>query len=59
MTIIYTVGKAVRTALLLIIAVLILLVTLFMAVLQQSYRMTPPTDEELQDNPALIIYRGE
>ncbi len=59
MTIIYTVGKVIRTALLLIIAVLILLVTLFMAVLQQSYRMTPPTDEELQDNPALIIYRGE
>lgn len=59
MTIIYTVGKVMRTALLLIIAVLILLVTLFMAVLQQSYRMTPPTDEELQDNPALIIYRGE
>lgn len=59
MTIIYTVGKILRTALLLIIAVLILLVTLFMAVLQQSYRMTPPTDEELQDNPALIIYRGE
>ena len=27
------------------------------AVLQQSYRMYPPTDEEIADNPALEVYR--
>ena len=59
MTIIYTVGRAVKTALLALVLTALFLAILFMAVLQQSYRMTPPTDEELQDNPALIIYRGE
>lgn len=59
MTIIYTVGRAVKTALLVVLITAILLIVLFLAVLQQSYRMTPPTDEELRDNPALIIYRGE
>ena len=27
------------------------------AVLQQSYRMYPPTDEEIAENPALEVYR--
>ena len=59
MNIIYTVRDIIKTAFLAVLMTALLLIILFMAVLQQSYRMTPPTDEELQDNPALIIYRGE
>ena len=50
------VWSAVLTALLLAIATFILMAMFFMAVLQQSYRNCPPTEEELQDNPALSIY---
>ena len=57
--IIYTVGSTVKAVLLSILTIIVLLAMFFMAVLQQSYRMCPPTDEELQDDPALIIYRGE
>ena len=39
------------------IVIAIIIVGLFLgAVLQQSYRDYPPTEEELQDNPALVEY---
>ena len=56
---IYTVGRAVKTALLCLLAVIIMVIAFMGAVLQQSYRMYPPTDEEIADNPSLVIYRGE
>ena len=38
-------------------AIAVMLIALFGAVLQQSYRMYPPTDEEIAENPALEVYR--
>ena len=37
--------------------VAVMLIALFGAVFQQSYRMYPPTDEEIAVNPALEVYR--
>ncbi len=40
-----------------IIASCIMVAVFLGAVLQQSYRMYPPTDEEIAENPALEVYR--
>ena len=38
-------------------AIAVMLIALFGAVLQQSYRMYSPTDKEIAENPALEVYR--
>lgn len=38
-------------------AVAVMLIALFGAVLQESYKLYPPTDEEIAENPALEVYR--
>ena len=40
-------------------AVVVMLIALFGAVLQESYRLYPPTAEELAENPELISYINE
>jgi len=53
------VWSVVKTTLLYILFVIIGVTMFTLAILQQSYRMTPPTEEELVDNPSLIVYKGE
>ena len=38
-------------------AIDVMLIALFWAVLQESYKLYPPTDEEIAENPALEVYR--
>ena len=38
-------------------AVAVMLIALFGAVLQESYKLYPPTDEEIAEIPALEVYR--
>ena len=51
------IGKALAYIALCIIAGCIMAAVFLGAVLQQSYRMYPPTDEEIAENPALEVYR--
>ena len=51
------IGKALAYIALCIIASCIMVAVFLWAVLQQSYRMYPPTDEEIAENPALEVYR--
>ena len=51
------IGKALAYIALCIIASCIMVAVFLGAVLQQSYRMYPPTDEEIAENPALEVYR--
>ena len=59
MNYIYAVREMVKTIFLAVVTLLILLVMIIGAILQQSYRTTPPSDAELADDPSLIVYRGE
>ena len=38
-------------------AIAVMLIALFGAVLQESSKLYPPTDEEIAENPALEVYR--
>ena len=49
--------KALAYIALCIIVSCIMVAVFLAAVLQQSYRMYPPTDEEIAENPALEVYR--
>lgn len=51
------IGKALAYIALCIIVSCIMVAVFLGAVLQQSYRMYPPTDEEIAENPALEVYR--
>lgn len=51
------IGKTLAYIALCIIVSCIMVAVFLGAVLQQSYRMCPPTDEEIAENPALEVYR--